>query len=86
MKNIKFPVYFTTFLLFAYAAAANLGAPDWIIVSIYSASPFLVIWMAIRVLKDGEESTKTFDEYFYEDYDYKRAGSENEQPEYKFEV
>ena len=25
------------------------------------------IWMVIRILKDGEPSTKSFDDYFYED-------------------
>ena len=47
-------------------------------------SPFLVVWMVYRVLKDGVESTKTFDEYFYEDSDIRRlpVKEESECPEY----
>jgi len=35
-------------------------------------SPLLVIWLVLRTLKDPYTPTHTFEERFYEDYDYER--------------
>jgi hypothetical protein len=41
--------------------------------SIFIASPFLIIWMVYRVLRAKPVSDKTFQEHFYEDHSYKRV-------------
>ncbi|WP_417591036.1 hypothetical protein [Owenweeksia hongkongensis] len=35
-------------------------------------SPVLVIWLVFKTLKDPYTPTHTFEERFYEDYDYNR--------------
>ncbi|MCU0423260.1 MAG: hypothetical protein MUC81_10655 [Bacteroidia bacterium] len=70
MKNIKFPVYFVTGVLLVYTIMANLQLFPKLVVAIFAVSPFLVIWMAYRILKDGVESDYTFNDRFYDDLDY----------------
>jgi len=71
MKNIKFPVYFTTSFLFIYTLMAQFEPTQFLIPWLFLISPLVVIWMVVHVLKDGVESKKTFDESFYEDVDMK---------------
>jgi len=84
MKNIRFPIWFTTIFLFVYAGLSQYEPAYVVMPWLFIASPFLVIWMVYRVLKDGEESTRTFDEYFYDDVDIKPTPSkeESEDPSY----
>lgn len=50
-----------------------------VIVALFIVSPFAVIWMVYCVLKNGKPSEKNWDDYFYEDYDYRRNGKEEMQ-------
>lgn len=38
----------------------------------FSTSPLMVIYTVYKVLRDPKEVEQTFDEYFYQDYKYKR--------------
>lgn len=67
MKNIRLPVCLVTICLILYTALHSSGAPLSVLMPMFVLSPFLVIWMVYRVLKDGEPSGKTFDEAFYDD-------------------
>ncbi|MCU0354467.1 MAG: hypothetical protein MUD08_12135 [Cytophagales bacterium] len=68
MQGCRFPILFVTAFLVVYTLSPHLGASPLMISSAYLASPFLVIWMVVRVLKKGEPSGRTFDEgYFYDD-------------------
>ena len=78
MKDPLHVVGLVTTILFLYAGMALLGGPEGLIVTVFLASPFLVIWMVVRVLKAKPASEKTFDEYFYQDHPYRRNP---EQPE-----
>jgi hypothetical protein len=69
MKNIRFPVYFTSAYLLLYTVLAQYEATQFIVPLLFALSPFLVIWMVYCVLKFGEESKKTFEDSFYEDAD-----------------
>jgi hypothetical protein len=71
MKNIQFPVYFTTAYLIVYVLLAQVQQTAFLIPWMFIFSPFLVCWMVYCILKHGEESSKTFDESFYEDWDGK---------------
>ena len=76
MKKIRFPIISVTLFMLIYNALPFLGAsPDWVI-ALFIISPFPVIWMIYRILKDGTPSNKTWDDYFYEDHAYRRNGKE----------
>jgi hypothetical protein len=50
---------------------------EWIF-DLYLLSPFVIVWMVMRILKDPYSTDKTFDEYFYQDRDdIKRNGKES---------
>ena len=84
MENIKLPVYLTTSVLFGYIIISQVYTNPYLMVGIFTVSPFLVIWMVYRVLKYGKPSDKTFDEYFYCDSDKKRlpVKEQTEHPEH----
>ena len=44
-----------------------------IAVFLYLLSPFLMVFAAFLILKKVESSEKTFDDYFYDDINIKRA-------------
>lgn len=72
MENIKIPVLFTTFYVVIYAMLPGMGMGFSIMFILFLISQFLVIWMVIRVLKDGKPSGKQFNKgHWYDDWDYK---------------
>jgi hypothetical protein len=76
MKGIWFPVMFVSIFLAIYVVLAYLSF-ERIVSLMFVVSPFLIIWMVFRVLKDGKPSGRTFSEYFYDDVDYRRIPDEN---------
>jgi hypothetical protein len=76
MKNPWFPVGLVTIFLFVYTGLIAVGASYSLIVSMFVISPFLVIWMVVRVLKSAPVSDKTFNEHFYEDHPYRKIADE----------
>lgn len=78
MKDPLQVVGLVTTILFIYAGMALMGGPEGLVLAIFLASPFLVIWMVIRVLKAKPVSEKTFDEYFYQDHSYRRSPDQPE--------
>ena len=73
-----------TAILFVYTILAQFYPDSIVIVLIFAMSPFLITWMVYKVLKDGQPSTRTFDEYFYDDVDIKRlrVKEASEDPDY----
>ena len=76
MKNPETPVWIVTVILLVYTVLAVFGINADAVIIIFLFSPLLVIWMVLSVLKSKEQSTRTFDEYFYDDADIKRSGKE----------
>jgi len=76
MGKIKFPVVTVTFFVVIYNALPFFGVSDSMILALFSISPFPVIWMVYRILKDGTPTNKTWEDYFYEDHPYRRNGKE----------
>lgn len=78
------PVFLVTAVLVVYVILSVYWANPIMMLSVYMLSPFLVIWMVYRVLKDGVPSDRTFDEYFYDDVDKQRfrIKEQSENPEY----
>jgi hypothetical protein len=66
MKTIKFPLMFASYYLFIYVIFATIEPLQRLAMFMFSLSPFIVIWMVYRVLKDGTPSDKTFETHFYE--------------------
>jgi len=73
MKNLEVPVGITSAVLFLYVISPYITPIFAVIFSLFLITNILVIWMVIRILKDGTPSTKTFDEYFYEESVTKRV-------------
>ena len=65
-KNPTFVAVFTTayLLLFVVLIVADYADAA---AALFMFSPLLVIWMVDIVLRYGEASGRTFDEYFYDD-------------------
>ena len=76
MKQLRIPVFFVSALVLLYAVSPQLGFSDDAVVLFFLLLPLSVIWMVVRILKDGTPSSKTWDEHFYEDHPYKRNGTE----------
>ncbi|WP_028978273.1 hypothetical protein [Sporocytophaga myxococcoides] len=69
MKNYKLSVIFVTLYLFVFTALSRMDVELGIMLSLFSLSPFLVLWMVYSVLKYGKHSGKTLNEreWGYED-------------------
>lgn len=66
LKNPNFAALFTTAYLVAFSILVALDYPDTA-AAMFMLSPLLVIWMVYIVLRFGEASGRTFDEYYYDD-------------------
>ena len=75
--KIWVPIIVVTIFMLGYNSLPFWGANIGLIVVLFFASPFPVIWMVYRILKDGKPSDKTWEDYFYEDHPYKRNGRED---------
>ena len=69
MKNIQFPVYFTSLVLAFYTLTPYMGVPYALVSTLFLSLNVLIVWMVVRVLKDGIPSNKTFDDSWYDDLD-----------------
>jgi hypothetical protein len=76
MKKAEVVVTLVTIYAVIFQAAPFLGFGEQLIFSMFFLSPFFVLYMVYMVLKFGEPSRHTFDERFYDDWDYKRNGVE----------
>ena len=72
MQKIKWPIILVSIYVFFYLLAFFAGLPDDLVIGMYFFAPVAVVWMVIKVLQNGIPSERNFDEYFYEDWDYKR--------------
>lgn len=76
MKKVEVVVILVTIYAVLFQAAPLLGFPEQLIYAMFFLSPFCILYMVYIVLKFGEPSRHTFDERFYDDWDYKRNGKE----------
>jgi hypothetical protein len=66
MRNINFPIVFTTAILLGYAFLSQLYPGSLIVVIFFMMSPFFIVWSVYRLIKDGVP-TKTSNQYTYKD-------------------
>lgn len=76
MKKVGIVVGFVTLFAILFQISPFIGIPEQLIFFMFFISPFPVIYMVYVILKYGKPSGNTFEERFYEDYDYKRNGKE----------
>jgi hypothetical protein len=76
MKRFQWIVIIVTLYAFFFQLTPFLHIPAAVIWLMFFLSPFLVIWMSYNIIKHGKPSQHSFDEYFYDDWDYQRNGRE----------
>jgi hypothetical protein len=76
MKKVPLVITLVTAYLIFYQLTPHIGISDDIIIGMFLISPFMVISMVYVILKYGAPSKHTFDERFYDDWDYTRNGKE----------
>ncbi len=69
---MKAAIYFSFVFLGAYAVSVLFGHYPTAIF-FFSASPFVVMYVVYRVLKDPKEVTVTFEDQFYQDGSHPRV-------------
>ena len=61
-----------SFILIGLYSIFILANNTWMALLMGSTIPFYLIWMVYKTLKHPFKSPNTFQERFYEDYDYER--------------
>ena len=71
MDKISNTIIFVTCYLVFYTVGAQLGVlPGIMLVLLFVGSPVVTIYMVVKILKDGEAPSETFEDgYWYEDKD-----------------
>jgi hypothetical protein len=77
MKKLFTPTLAVTVLLVLLTALSYLNLFSFAVKLIFFASPFLMVWMVIKILKQENPSKHTFDERFYEDSIHKPVYEKN---------
>lgn len=72
MESVKYPVLVATAFVIFFNLTPFLGIPYSIIAVLFVCSPFVTFWMVYKVLREGVPSEKTFDNFWYEDYQKNR--------------
>ena len=72
MKKPAIVIAFATLFVIFYNASPYINIPDEVIIAMFILSPVIMIYMVYVILKYGKPSKHTFEERFYDDYDYKR--------------
>ena len=76
MKNVPIIINLVTLYALIFQVAVLINLSEKIVYILFFISPLLVIYMAYVVLKYGTPSGHQFNDRFYDDWDYKRNGSE----------
>jgi hypothetical protein len=72
LNKSTFAITITSLVVLSYVILSTLTANfDFVFFATLVSQGFF-IWMVISILKDDRSSTRTFDEYFYEDVDIRR--------------
>ncbi len=77
MKKISVVITIVTLYALFFQFTPFIGIPDEAIFGMFLLSPFLILYMAYVILKNGKPSAYTFEEKFYDDFNYIRNGKED---------
>ncbi|MEX2595385.1 MAG: hypothetical protein WEC59_00535 [Salibacteraceae bacterium] len=67
MKNLKAPIIITTAVWMLFQLIPFLSASMVLLFTLQLITTLFMIWMVLRILKDGKPSKATFEDRFYED-------------------
>lgn len=73
MKKPAIIITLATLYVLLFHSSPLMGIPDEFIIAMFILSPVVVIYMVYVILKYGKPSGNTFEERFYDDFDYKRT-------------
>ena len=73
MKKPAIVITLATLYVLLFHSSPLMGIPDEFIIAMFILSPVVVIYMVYVILKYGKPSGNTFEERFYDDFDYKRT-------------
>jgi len=73
MKKPAIVITLATLYVLLFHSSPLIGIPDEFIIAMFILSPVVVIYMVYVILKYGKPSGNTFEERFYDDFDYKRT-------------
>ena len=76
MKKPKIAIAIVTIYLIIFQLLLQLNIDISVIFSMLAFAPFIILYMVYVILKYGKPSEHTFDERFYDDWDYVRNGKE----------
>jgi hypothetical protein len=76
MKRVPIIVTIVTLYAIVYQLTPQLDVSGNATIIMFVLAPIPVLWMAYNILKHSKPSQLTFDEQFYEDWNYKRNGKE----------
>ena len=76
MKNLSIVINVVTLYALFFQLTPYMDISANIIFGMFLLSPLLIIYMAYVILRYGKPSKYTFEERFYDDYDYTRNGKE----------
>ena len=71
MGKVQWTISITTAVVLIYVITSTLSSSFAIVFGLLLVSQILLIRMVLVILKDKNTSTKTFDEFYYEDVDIK---------------
>ena len=78
MRNHKFSIFLVTLYLLVFVIAGRLGTPLPVMFFMFSASPFLILWMVYTVIRYGKHSGKDLkpnEEWAYGDVPKEKLGT-----------
>ncbi len=81
MKKAALVTAAVTLYAVFFQIALVMKMDEKIIFTLFFFSPFLVIYLAYTILKNGKPSAHTFNEKFYDDHNYRRNGNEEMLPD-----
>jgi len=70
--KLNWVISITTGTLIIYLFSVGFGINYSIIVGLFLMVNVAFIWMVFRILKSEKPPKRSFENYFYEDWDYKR--------------
>ena len=76
MKKVPLTINLVTLYVIIFQVAILVALPFNIIFTLFLLAPLPVLYMVYVVLKHGHPSAHSFDERFYDDWDYVRNGKE----------
>lgn len=76
MKKVPIVIIIATLYALFFQIAQYIVVSDQLIFGMFLFSPFVILYMAYVILKYGKPSPYTFEERFYDDFNYIRNGRE----------